>query len=405
MTNSGLENKAKVSMSFIWVLGIAAFLVTADMRAISPILPAVADYFQVREATAGLMVTAYSIPYGLFQLFYGPLAERIGKLQTIVIAVAMYGFGTILSGFMTSFQGLLFLRFIDGMFAAGIIPIAMAYIGDSVDFSVRQKALGQFFSMSTSGQVMGMVIGGIITQFIGWQALFIILGLAALPAAFLINKQRHTGSAVKKNNGLTLKEQYQLLFSSKGTLIVYGLVFFEGLTIFTGFTYLGAYVKGTFGLSYSVVGLILALFSASALVSSFLISSVLRKVSQRYMPFFGATLMATGYGVIWLSPTVTALCIGLIFAGAGYCFCHTTLQTFATELLPQGRATAMSFFSFSIFMGSGIGPIWLGFIYDVYGAEIMLEAMTISLIMLALLSFLAFKLFFSSLGDANPEEK
>ena len=184
MDNSNPEIKKTVSLGFIWVLGIAAFLVTADMRAISPILPAVADYFHVREATAGFLVTAYSIPYGLFQLFYGPLAERIGKIQTIVIAVTMYGLGTIVSGFVSSFQGLLILRFINGMFAAGIIPIAMAYIGDSVDFSARQTALGQFFSMSTSGQVMGMVIGGVITQFVGWQALFIVLGVAAMPAAF-----------------------------------------------------------------------------------------------------------------------------------------------------------------------------------------------------------------------------
>lgn len=392
MLESNIVNKT--STKGIWVLGTAAFLVTADIRAMSPLLLAISSYFQIRGSTAGLLVTAYSIPYGLFQLCYGPLAEKIGKVRTIILAIALYGISTIICGFVSSFKWLLILRFVSGMFAAGIIPIALAHIGDSVEFSERQQALGAFFSMSTSGQVMGMVIGGAISQFLNWQMFFIILGVIAILAALLISKQHNSISEESLKSDLALKEQYRLLFSRKGTFILYGVVFCEGITLFAGLAFLGLYINETFGLSYSISGLILALFSASAFVSSFFISKIAQKMGQTNMPFLGALFMAAGIGTICLSPTIIALCIGLILAGGGYCICHTTLQTYATELLPQARATAMSFFSFSVFLGSGLGPFWLGYIYDVDGASIMLESLAISLFGLALLCLISFKFFY-----------
>ena len=54
----------------------AIFVVSIDSRVITPILPAIADDLGVTIGRAGLIVTAYLLPYGLFQLFYGPLADR-----------------------------------------------------------------------------------------------------------------------------------------------------------------------------------------------------------------------------------------------------------------------------------------------------------------------------------------
>ena len=63
----------------ILILGLAGFVVMADNWVVSPILPAIASSIEVSPVKAGLIISAYMIPFGLFQLVFGPLADRYGK--------------------------------------------------------------------------------------------------------------------------------------------------------------------------------------------------------------------------------------------------------------------------------------------------------------------------------------
>lgn len=377
-------------VALLWALGIAGFLVNADNRSIAPVLPAIADYFHVRESTAGLLVTAYSIPYGLFQLFYGPLADRIGNIRTITLAVSLFTIGTIACGMVSSFEWLFILRVVTGMFAAGIIPIALAQIGDSFELAERPKAIAFFMSLSTSGQALGIVIGGMVAQLVSWKVLFILIGIAAVPTIFLLLKQRALHNADTEAAPIPLRDRYRLIFANRQAWIVYGMVFLEGATFFGGFTFLGVYGNSYLGLNYFWVGILTAGYSAAAFCGSFFITSLIRKIGQSRMPLFGAGCMTLGYAVVWLSPTAAALLAGLLVLGFGYSFCHSTLQTYATELLPQARATAMSLFAFSLFLGSGGGPVWIGAVYDRFGATGMLAATVIELFIFTLLCGVAF---------------
>ncbi|BCJ87240.1 MFS transporter [Effusibacillus dendaii] len=378
-----------VLIALLWALGLSGFLVNADNRSLSPILPAVASDLHVGESTAGLLITAYSIPYGLFQLFYGPLADRIGKIRTITLAFSLFAISTFSCSFMSSFNWMFVMRIVTGMFAAGIIPIALAQIGDSFPIQERPKAIAFFMSMSTSGQALGIVIGGIVSQFVSWKMLFVMTGVLAVPAVLLFFRQRSTHS-VEEKALIPLRERYRLIFSKKRSWAIYAMIFLEGATFFGAFTFLGLYGHLSLGLNFFTIGLLTALYSAGAFGGSFLISVMVRKIGQPQMPLFGGLLMALGYGVIWLLPTVTALTIGFVLLGVGYSFCHSALQTFATELLPQARATAMSVFAFCLFLGTGLGPVWLGEVYDLTGMNGLLEASTLSTLLFAILCGLLF---------------
>jgi MFS family permease len=85
-----------------------------------------------------VIVSAYTIPYGLFQLVYGPLSDRIGKLKVITGAMAAFAVGTAACAFVPNIAILALLRFLTGMVAAGIIPVSLAYIGDN--FRLRRTA-------------------------------------------------------------------------------------------------------------------------------------------------------------------------------------------------------------------------------------------------------------------------
>ena len=73
--------------NIILILGLAGFVVMADNWVVSPILPAIAQNINVPVTSAGLLITAYMIPFGIFQLIFGPLADRFGKKKILNLAM------------------------------------------------------------------------------------------------------------------------------------------------------------------------------------------------------------------------------------------------------------------------------------------------------------------------------
>ncbi|MCL6593136.1 MAG: MFS transporter, partial [Alicyclobacillus sp.] len=110
-----MQEDAGKRMAMPWALGLGGFLVNADSRAIAPMLPAMAAALHVPASLAGLLVTGYTLPYGVCQLAYGPLADRIGKVRTITLALALFALGTIACSAVHTYTSLLVLRVVTGV--------------------------------------------------------------------------------------------------------------------------------------------------------------------------------------------------------------------------------------------------------------------------------------------------
>jgi MFS family permease len=78
------------------ILGLAGFVVMADNWVVSPILPSISKDIGVNVSSAALIITAYMIPFGLFQLVFGYLADKFGKRQVISFAIILYDFNGVM---------------------------------------------------------------------------------------------------------------------------------------------------------------------------------------------------------------------------------------------------------------------------------------------------------------------
>jgi predicted MFS family arabinose efflux permease len=92
------------------MLQAAAFMVAAEARVIAALLPALADDLHSTLASAGLLITIYALPYGLFQLVYGPLADRFSRQRVLAVALGLFALGTLCSGLAPNMAVLLGLR-------------------------------------------------------------------------------------------------------------------------------------------------------------------------------------------------------------------------------------------------------------------------------------------------------
>lgn len=161
-------------------------MVLAVMRVTDPILPILASEFGRTIGAAGIIVTAFSLPYGLFQLLFGPLGDRHGKLKVIVYTLGLSSVCTITAAFADSIEFLAAARLLSGLTTASAIPLSMAFIADNVAYENRQPAIARYFSGLILGQITGGSLGGIFADLYGWRSIFIIFGVATAAVTVLL---------------------------------------------------------------------------------------------------------------------------------------------------------------------------------------------------------------------------
>lgn len=372
--------------SLIMVLGLAGFVVMADNWVVSPILPAIARAIDVPTANAGLLITAYMIPFGLFQLLFGPLADRFGKKQIVGFSMVFFTVGTALCGLASHIWDLALYRGVTGVFAASVMPISLALIGDVVPMDRRQAAIGTFMGIAFLGQGLSMAMGGAIAHYVSWRGVFLTYAaLSVVSTGLLLLVGRKAPSA--RNPQSQFVRPYLKLLKESKSLWVYLTVVLEGILIIGSFSYLGALAEHRFHFSDLEIGLVLTGFGAGAVVTGRLVGKLVPKIGRSNVLSLGLATAALADIILFSSRgNVPGLTLGVLLLGVGFMLAHSTLLTLATEFARAARGTAMSLVAFC-FMGSGgIGTAIGGKLISSMGYESLYGAYGVALMVLVLIA-------------------
>jgi predicted MFS family arabinose efflux permease len=365
------------------LLTALAFLVHIDVRMMTPLLPAMAASLDTSVAAMGVAVTLYMLPYGLCQIGYGPLADRLGGIRVVRVAALGFGLGTLGTGLAPDILVLDVLRFVNGVFAAAVIPLTLVHIGDSVPYADRQAVIGRFIGVISVAQSLSAAIGGAIAHFISWRVLYVgagVLALAPALALFGAAPGRHGGAGA---GGL---ETYLAVLRRPAARTLYAVVGFEGVFLWGGFTYLGAVAVARYGLNPLEVGLLLALYGLATLVAGMSVARVRSVVPERWLAATGGLLKGGGYLLLVPAGPVAVYGLGILLMGLGYVALHTTLQTRATELCPEARGTAVALFALVLFLGGALGSAAFGPLVDRGWHRLFLTSCGLSLLALGALA-------------------
>lgn len=350
----------------LWAIMGAVFMVAAEARVIAPLLPAIALDFRTSIAATGALITAYTLPYGIFQIVYGPLADRFSRQRVMGISLGLFALGTLVSGFAPSILTLTIMRLCTGAAAAGVIPIALAYVGDAVPYTERQAALGRIVSIAALGGVLSAALGGIIATFVSWRVLFIGYGVVALLVAAWLLRLPVTRLRQQQAQPSSFFGAYRQLFQLGGTgaIALYVLVCFEGFAAMSTFGYLGALLFERDHLSYAMIGGLLMLNGIASMLTARFVGRIVARIQEQGMLLLGGGLLTVSYLLIALQPTFVFFPLGVVISGIGFVIAHSTLQTRATEIVPTMRGTAVAVFAFALFVGGGIGTALAGLMID-----------------------------------------
>jgi predicted MFS family arabinose efflux permease len=370
------------------LLFAAGFIVSADIRVLSPLLPAVADDFSVSIGVAGLAVGVYALAYAIGQLLYGPLGDRVGKVRVIRGTLSFFAVGTAVCALAPTFPVLLGLRLITGLCAAGVIPMVLAYLGDEIpDYALRRRSIGLFLSAIITGQVFGQALGGILAGFLGWRVIFIVLGgVAGCIAAGIWRHPIDTSGAAEKRAAAGLETGPRAGFPAafRTDRPLYLLTMMETFIYLGAFSFAGASLVEDSGASYPLVGSLLALFAGGSIIASRYLHQIALAEQDSSRVAVGAIGGGLSFALLATLPGPWLFGAAVFLLGLSMTFAHSTLQTRATEVSPTGRGTAVSLFAAAANLGAALGTFASGGIVDSFGFTTLFAAAALGMFAFAM---------------------
>jgi EmrB/QacA subfamily drug resistance transporter len=176
------------------VLGIAQLMVVLDATVVSIALPTAQRALAFSNSDRQWIVTAYALAFGSLLLIGGRLADLVGRKRVFLIGLGGFAVASAIGGAATNFTMLVTARAVQGAFGALLAPAALALLTTTfTEAKERAKAFGVFGAIGGAGAAIGLLLGGILTEYASWRStLFVNLffaGLALAGGALLLRHQ------------------------------------------------------------------------------------------------------------------------------------------------------------------------------------------------------------------------
>jgi EmrB/QacA subfamily drug resistance transporter len=157
------------------ILALAQFMIILDVSIVNVALPAIQKAFHMSQSNLQWIVTAYTLTFGGFLLLGGRAADLFGRRRMFLIGTFLFGLASLLDGLSQSGTMLIYLRGVQGLAAAMMSPAALSIVLVTYrEGHERNVALSVWGAVASGGAAAGVLFGGIITQYLGWQWNFFV---------------------------------------------------------------------------------------------------------------------------------------------------------------------------------------------------------------------------------------
>ena len=169
------EKKTTNHWIILVLLALAQFMVVLDISIVNVMLPTVQRAFSLSETNLQWIITAYSLAFGGFLLLGGRAADLFGRRRVFLSGVVMFSLISLLDGLSQSGGMLIGLRALQGLSGAFMSPAALSIVLVTYrEGHERNVALSVWGAVASGGAAVGVLLGGILTQYLGWRSNFFI---------------------------------------------------------------------------------------------------------------------------------------------------------------------------------------------------------------------------------------
>jgi EmrB/QacA subfamily drug resistance transporter len=169
------------------LLCVAQFMVVLDASIVNVALPSIGEALAFSQENLSWVVNAYVLTFGGFLLLGGRLADLLGRRRMFIAGLILFAFASLIGGFAESEGVLIAARAVQGLGAAIVSPAALSIVTTTfADGAERNKALGVWGAVAGSGGAAGVLLGGVLTDGLGWEWVLWVnvpIGIAAAAMA------------------------------------------------------------------------------------------------------------------------------------------------------------------------------------------------------------------------------
>jgi MFS family permease len=360
------EQEVAVALGFL--IGCVTLMMTG-FSVIIPVFPQRLQSLGLGVGTLALMEGAFGLGMFLFSTPMGTLSGRVGRKTILFVSLAGYIVTNLLLAFVN--VPLLFvpIRFVEGALLAGVGPVAMSMIGDTVPMEKQGRWIGLMTTAQAVGIALGPGLGGSLYQALGFTAPFLLTAgialVAALLAIFMVpetlpEQVRHQVQKRKGQRGTKGQQPKERRFSSLIGLVLpflaidFGMIFtypfvFPQFPFF--FEKMLHYSVAQYGMLFSVYGMALAVFP-------FILGRLSEKLSKRPLIVIGSLLFSALIVVALLAPSYPLLIAGAALAGLGSALVEPAMGSiYLAATSDENRGQIMGMRGSAISLAVMLGPL------------------------------------------------
>lgn len=347
--------------------GLATF---ALLYCVQPILPVLSQEFNVSPATSSLSLSAATGLMALGLLVTGPLSDAVGRKAVMVVALLLAALFTIISAFMTGWQGILVFRALIGLSLSGVAAVAMTYLSEEIHPSVMAFSMGLYISGNSIGGMSGRLLSGVLTDVFNWRIAVGSIGLVALGAALMfwriLPASRHFRAGSLKPRALMIN--FRLHFRDAGLPLLFAEGFLLMGSFITLFNYIGyRLLAAPWFLSQATVGLLSVVYLTGTF-SSPKAGSLSGRFGRGPVLMVSIGIMLAGLLLTWFS-SLWSILGGMMLFTAGFFASHSTASAWIGQRARRAKGQASSLYLFCYYLGSSVagtvgGLFWHGFAWS-----------------------------------------
>lgn len=358
-THTAEINQDKQRNFLIRILSAAAFLLLFQIYLIGPLIPVLSRSFHAPVAALGLLIPAYTIPYGLSTLVYGPLSDRIGRKFILITLSGLLALTTLLVPACQNLSQLIALRIFAGLATGGIVPVSVSLVGDVFPYEKRGRPIGMMFGAMAGGISFGASLGIFFNPILGWKNEFLLAGGASLLVFIILvfNHKIFPEQTVrsKLSPANLAAHGWKLLSSNKGKWL-YSFIFFNGMFHSGVFSWLGYYFKTKYQLGDQGVGLALLGYGIPGILFGVTIGKLADRYGRQKIIPLGLFIGAFAVAVLVFNMPLWYAAVAVTLLSLGY---DMTQPMFAGMVTAVGdektRGLAVALSSCTLFLGYGTG--------------------------------------------------
>lgn len=343
-----------------WALCLGSVLVFANLHMTQPLLPLLAQHFQLTELQASWSLTTALLTLGLSLLIYGPLSDAIGRKPLMVLSLMGAVASTLALSQVESYSMLIVWRGVQGFCLGGLPAIAIAYMGDEFSRKAVALAVGFYISANSIGGVSGRLISGWVGEHYGWDMTFAVMGIIGLMLLVLFIFLLPASQQFKAKP-LQLKQVLSdISFHLRNPILLVAFLIAGGN--FMMFIHQYSYI--TFVLAAEPYHL--STHQLGMLFLTYLTGSIAAALSGHSTKYI-APALGMGLGIVLLMlgslltlmPQLWVIILAFMINSFGFFLTHSLASSWVSQHALRARASASSLYLVFYYLGASLGGVVL----------------------------------------------